>query len=245
MSDAVLRVDALEAGYGGFPVLHGVDLEVASGEIVAVVGPNGAGKSTLLKTIFRLLPVQGGSVQFEGEDLRRHPTHSLADLGMGFVPQENNTFPDLSVRDNLAVALRKSSPVEVRRSIDEVAESYPALRDRMGQNASTLSGGERQMLALASAMITGPRFLALDEPTIGLAPSIMRERIDDILRIRDSGTTLLWVIEESPLVCLPHCDRVYVMQAGVLGQPVSSREVLEDSALQSLFFGVEHTADPE
>ena len=246
MSDAVVRVDALEAGYGGFPVLHGVDLEVASGEIVAVVGPNGAGKSTLLKTIFRLLPVQGGSVQFEGEDLHRHATHSLADLGMGFVPQENNTFPDLSVRDNLAVALRKSSPVEVRRSIERGRGVVSRrLRDRMGQNASTLSGGERQMLALASAMITGPRFLALDEPTTGLAPSIMRERIDDILRIRDSGTTLLWVIEESPLVCLPHCDRVYVMQAGVLGQPVSSREVLEDSALQSLFFGVEHTADPE
>ena len=243
MSEAVLRVEALEAGYGGFPVLHGVDLEVAAGEIVAVVGPNGAGKSTLLKTIFRLLPAQGGSVSFEGTDLQRHPTHSLAEMGMGYVPQENNTFPDLSVRDNLALALRGSSPVQIRRRVEDVAESYPALRDRMNQNASTLSGGERQMLALASAMITGPRFLALDEPTTGLAPSIVRERIDDILRIRDSGTTLMWVIEESPLVCLPHCDRVYVMQAGVLGKPVSSREVLEDAALQSLFFGVDHAGD--
>ena len=241
MSEAVLRVEALEAGYGGFPVLHGVDLEVAPGEIVAVVGPNGAGKSTLLKTIFRLLPATGGSVSFEGTDLQRHATHSLADLGMGFVPQEHNTFPDLSVRDNLGVALRGSSPVEIRRRVSDVADSYPALRDRMGQNASTLSGGERQMLALASAMITGPRFLALDEPTTGLAPSIVRERIDDILRIRDSGTTLMWVIEESPLVCLPHCDRVYVMQAGVLSDSVSSQQVLEDAALQALFFGVDHT----
>ena len=241
MSEPVLRVEALEAGYGGFPVLHGVHLEVAAGEIVAVVGPNGAGKSTLLKTIFRLLPAAGGSVSFEGTDLQRYPAHGLAELGMGYVPQENNTFPDLTVRDNLSVALRGSSPVEIRRRVGEVAESYPALRDRMGQNASTLSGGERQMLALASAMITGPRFLALDEPTTGLAPSIVRERIDDILRIRDSGTTLMWVIEESPLVCLPHCDRVYVMQAGVLGDPVSSQEVLEDAALQSLFFGVDHT----
>ena len=240
MSEPVLRVEALEAGYGGFPVLHGVDLEVAAGEIVAVVGPNGAGKSTLLKTIFRLLPAQGGSVSFEGRDLQRHPTHSLAELGMGYVPQEHNTFPDLSVRDNLSVAPGCSSTVEIRRRVAEVAESYPALRDRMSQNASTLSGGERQMLALASAMITGPRFLALDEPTTGLAPSIVRERINDILRIRDSGTTLMWVIEESPLICLPHCDRVYVMQAGVLGAPVSSREVLEDAALQSLFFGVDH-----
>ncbi len=242
MSEAVLRVEALEAGYGGFPVLHGVSLEVAPGEIVAVVGPNGAGKSTLLKTIFRLLPAQGGSVRFEGSDLSQHAAHNLAELGMGYVPQENNTFPDLSVRDNLAVGLRGSSPMETRSRINEVAESYPALRDRMNQNASTLSGGERQMLALASAMITAPRFLALDEPTTGLAPSIVRERIEDILRIRDSGTTLMWVIEESPLVCLPHCDRVYVMQAGELGAPVSSREVLEDSALQSLFFGVDHPA---
>lgn len=241
MSDPVLRVEALEAGYGGFPVLHGIDLEVAAGEIVAVVGPNGAGKSTLLKTIFRLLAPSGGSVSFEGTDLKRHPTHSLAELGMGYVPQENNTFPDLTVRDNLAVALRGSSPMEIRRRVSETAESYPALRDRFGQNASTLSGGERQMLALASAMINGPRFLALDEPTTGLAPSIVRERIDDILRIRDAGTTLMWVIEESPLVCLPHCDRVYVMRAGVLSDPVSSTEVLEDAALQSLFFGIDHT----
>jgi branched-chain amino acid transport system ATP-binding protein len=240
VSEPVLQVEALEAGYGGFPVLHGVNLEVTAGEIVAVVGPNGAGKSTLLKTIFRLLPTAGGSVRFEGTDLQRHPTHALAGIGMGFVPQENNTFPDLSVRDNLALALRGSSPVEIRRRVSEVAESYPALRDRMSQNASTLSGGERQMLALASAMITEPSFLALDEPTTGLAPSIVRERIDDILNIRDSGTTLMWVIEESPLVCLPHCDRVYVMQAGVLSEPVSSQEVLEDAALQSLFFGVDH-----
>ncbi len=180
-------------------------------------------------------------MSFEGTDLQRYATHSLAELGMGYVPQETNTFPDLSVRANLAVALRGSSPVEMRRRVDEISESYPALKDRMGQNASTLSGGERQMLALASAMITSPRFLALDEPTTGLAPAIVRERIDDILRIRDSGTTLMWVIEESPLLCLPHCDRVYVMQSGVLGEPVSSQEVLEDSALQSLFFGVDHT----
>ena len=235
----ILRVEGLDAGYGGFPVLHGVDLDVSVGEIVAVVGPNGAGKSTLLKTIFRLLPAQAGSVRFDGADLRRTPPHGLAALGMGYVPQENNTFPDLSVRDNLAVGLRGQSPVEVRRRIRSVGESYPALAGRMGQNASTLSGGERQMLALASAMIAGPKFLALDEPTTGLAPSIVRERIDDILRIRDAGTTLLWVIEESPLLCLPHVDRVFVMQAGVLDPPVTSQAVLEDAALHSLFFGVE------
>ncbi len=242
---SVLRVERLEAGYGGFPVLHGVDLEVASGEIVAVVGPNGAGKSTLLKTVFRLLPVDGGSVSFEGTDLRRTPTHNLAHLGMGYVPQENNTFPDLSVRDNLAVALRGLSPKRIRRRIAEIGESYPALRDRMSQSASTLSGGERQMLALASAMISRPSFLALDEPTTGLAPAIVRERIDDILRIRDSGTTLLWVIEESPLVCLPHTDRVYVMQGGALDPPVTSEAVLSDAALQSLFFGVDQKAGDE
>lgn len=239
----ILRVEGLDAGYGGFPVLHGVNLDVSVGEIVAVVGPNGAGKSTLLKAIFRLLPAQAGSVRFDGADLRRTPVHGLAALGMGYVPQENNTFPDLSVRDNLAVSLRDQSPVEIRRRIRSAIESYPALADRMGQNASTLSGGERQMLALASAMISNPKFLALDEPTTGLAPSIVRERIDDILRIRDAGTTLLWVIEESPLLCLPHVDRVFVMQAGVLDPPVTSQAVLEDAALHSLFFGVDQGAD--
>ncbi len=240
---SILRVRGLDAGYGGFPVLHGVDLDVSAGEIVAVVGPNGAGKSTLLKTIFRLLPAQAGSVRFDGADLRRTPAHGLAAMGMGYVPQENNTFPDLSVRDNLAVALRGQNPIEIRRKIRAVGEAYPALAGRMGQNASTLSGGERQMLALASAMITSPKFLALDEPTTGLAPSIVRERIDDILRIRDAGTTLLWVIEESPLLCLPHVDRVFVMQAGVLDPPVTSQAVLEDAALHSLFFGVDQAAE--
>ena len=183
MTDPLLSIQSAHAGYGGFPVLHGANLEINRGEIVAVVGPNGAGKTTLLRTIFQILPLAEGSVSFASKDLGGVPTHHLADLGMGYVPQESNTFPDLSVRDNLAVSLRGETPMEVRRKIDLIAESYPALSERMGQNASTLSGGERQMLALATAMIGEPEFLALDEPTTGLAPSIVRDRIDDILQI--------------------------------------------------------------
>jgi branched-chain amino acid transport system ATP-binding protein len=238
-AEIVLDVQDLQAGYGGFPVIHGVNLQVHAGEIVAVVGPNGAGKSTLLKTINGLLAVHAGTVIFNGADETNTPAEHRAALGMGYVPQDNNTFPDLTVRDNLAVALLRQNPVEVRRRISEVALSFPALEERMNRNASTLSGGERQMLAVASAMITRPTFLALDEPTTGLAPSIVHDRIDDILRIRDDGTPVLWVIEENPLMCLPHVDRVYVMQAGVVDAPVSSEAVLQDAALNSLFFGVD------
>ena len=240
-----LRVEGLSSGYGQLSVLHDVDLETDEGEIVAVVGPNGAGKSTLLKAIFRLLPLHAGSVSFAGHDLGSLGPGRLAKLGMALVPQEGSTFPDLTVTDNLAVGLLGLSNRAQSRRIAEVLEAYPALAERRRQRASTLSGGERQMLAMASAVITKPRFLALDEPTTGLAPAILKERIDDIVRYRSEGATVLWVIEENPMLCLAHVDRVYVMSSGVLSASRPAADLLDESALQELFFGVSAETEEE
>lgn len=241
---AALRVEGMSSGYGQLSVLHDVDLEIGEGEIVAVVGPNGAGKSTLLKAIFRLLPLHGGSIHYAGHDLGSLGPGRLAKLGMALVPQDSNTFPDLTVADNLAVGLLGVSGRAQARRIAEILEIYPALADRKRQRASTLSGGERQMLAMASAVITEPAFLALDEPTTGLAPAILKERIDDIVRYRSQGATVLWVVEENPMLCLPHVDRVYVMSSGVLSEPRPAADLLDEAELQKMFFGVSDDKGP-
>ncbi len=235
-----LVLSDVDSGYGDLPILHGVSLEVAPAEIVAVIGPNGAGKSTLLKTLFGLLALRGGTMTFGEEDLGPTSPGARAKLGMAYVPQEGSTFPELTVYDNLAVSLLRESQLTQSRRINAMLESFPALQELRRARAGTLSGGERQMLAIASAMISEPRFLALDEPTTGLAPSIVQERIADIVAVRDQGTSVLWVIEESPMLCLPHVDRVYVMNSGVLGSSQPAEDMLDEELLQATFFGIDH-----
>ena len=230
----------VDSGYGDLPILHGVSLEVAPAEIVAVIGPNGAGKSTLLKTLFGLLTLRGGTMTFGEDDLGPTSPGVRAKLGMAYVPQEGSTFPELTVYDNLAVSLLRESALTQSRHINEMLESFPALQELRRARAGTLSGGERQMLAIASAMISQPRFLALDEPTTGLAPSIVQERIADIVAVRERGTSVLWVIEESPMLCLPHVDRVYVLNSGVLGPSQPAEDMLDEELLQATFFGIDH-----
>ena len=228
----------VESGYGNLPILHGVSMEVEPAEIVAVIGPNGAGKTTLMKTIFGLLPTKGGQLRFANPDLTRLSTPARAVLGMAYVPQEASTFPELTVYDNLAVSLLNTPRREQSQRIGEMLELFPALAELRRARAGTLSGGERQMLAIASAMITKPQFLALDEPTTGLAPSIVAARINDITAAREAGATVLWVIEESPMLCLPHVDRVYVLNSGELGASQPASELLDEELLQATFFGV-------
>ena len=234
---SLLEVSDLESGYGKVPVLHGVSLRVDPGEIVAVVGPNGAGKSTLMKTIFGLLPVMGGAMTFDGQDLTRVSSTHMSELGAGYVPQGSNTFPDLSVEDNLRVAMPRAKSGDLAAAQERVFENFPVLGERRRQRAKTLSGGERQMLALATATMTQPRFLALDEPTTGLAPSIVQHLIRTIVGLRDTGATVLWVVEESPLQILEHVNRVYLLQSGVIARELEARELLENESLQELFFG--------
>jgi ABC-type branched-subunit amino acid transport system ATPase component len=239
---SLLEVCGIRSGYGKVPILHDVSVRVEERELVAVIGANGAGKSTLMKTITRLLPLMAGSIHFDGHDLSDRDPRAAAKLDIAYVPQDANTFPGLSVEDNLGVSLMGRKRGEAAEMREQMYERFPVLRDRRRQAASTLSGGERQMLALASAMITSPRFLVLDEPTTGLAPSIVQGLIQQILRFQREGTTVLWVVEENPLQVLEHVDRVYMMQAGVVERELAADELLGDSTLQELFFGVEADA---
>lgn len=238
----LLDVDNLGAGYGSLEVVRGATLKVAAGEIVAIVGPNGAGKTTLLKAIARSLPVKHGTLKFAGEDISTLPQTKISALGIGYVPQRGNVFPELSVAENLQVSWR-GSVADLRRESESIYQRFPRLLERKKQAASTLSGGERQMLAIACALLARPSLLLLDEPTTGLAPIVVKERIADILRLRDEGTGVLWVIEEHPRICLPAVDKVHFMADGNLAAPIPAADLLVEGALEELFFGTH--VDPQ
>ncbi|AQA03747.1 hypothetical protein BVC93_16410 [Mycobacterium sp. MS1601] len=235
----LLDVRDLAAGYGNLEVVRSASLQVAEGEIVAIVGPNGAGKTTLLKAIARSLPLKGGSLHFAGDDISTLAQTKISERGMGYVPQRGNVFPELSVAENLQVSWRGSA-ADLRRESESIYHRFPRLLERKKQAASTLSGGERQMLAIACALLGRPSLLLLDEPTTGLAPIVVKERIDDILRLRDEGAGVLWVIEEHPRICLPAVDKVHFMADGNLAAPIPAAELLAEGALEELFFGA-HT----
>lgn len=236
---SLLEVNQVRSGYGKIPVVHGASLAVAEGELVGLVGPNGAGKSTLMKTLMRLLEVTAGSISFGGTDLTEAGPRVAVRLGMGYVPQERNTFSALTVEENLKVPVSGRKRTEASDLRERMYERFPVLKERRRQPASTLSGGERQMLALASAIITAPPFLVLDEPTTGLSPAIVRDLIQHIVGLRREGTAVLWVVEENPLEILRHADRTYIMRNGIIEREVLSTDFLNDEALRDLFFGVE------
>lgn len=235
----LLESSGLSTGYGPLTVVRDATFTVAEGEIVAIVGPNGAGKSSLMKAIARSLPLHGGSLTFQGSDLAAVPQNAIAKLGIGYVPQQGNVFPELSVGENLQVSCR-GSLAEGRAVTKQVLTQFPRLGERITQAAATLSGGERQMLAIACALVGSPALLMLDEPTTGLAPLIVRERIADIQRLRDQGAGVLWIIEEHPRICLPAVDKVHFMSDGTLGPATDAQDLLAEGALEGLFFGVSH-----
>ncbi len=234
---SLLTVEGLETGYGRLPVLHDVSLRVEPNELVAVVGPNGAGKTSLVKAVFGLLPTMRGSVSFDGADITHTATMRRSAMGMVMVPQTGNTFPDLTVEDNLIVSFSTLDKDAAAAALTSSYEMFPRLDERRRQPAKTLSGGERQMLAFASGIGTRPRLLALDEPTTGLAPTIVQGLVDKIVAFRDSGASILWVIEENPLEVLPVVDRVYVLNNGAIQAEMPAKDLLADDSLHQMFFG--------
>jgi branched-chain amino acid transport system ATP-binding protein len=235
----LLMVEDLQTGYGTLPVVHGVSLSVSANEVVAVVGPNGAGKTSLVRAIMGQLPLMAGNATFDGRNLDRVKAADRQALGMSVVPQSANTFPDLSVHDNLRVSYSTLGRDGAGRAIEATFEMFPVLADRREQLAKTLSGGERQMLAFASGIGTNPRFIALDEPTTGLAPTIVDALVEKILEFRAQGASILWVIEEDPLLILPHVDRVYVLNAGTVQAEMAASDLMADASLHTLFFGTD------
>ena len=204
----MLRVRGLEAGYGPVQVLFGIDLDLGPGEVVALMGRNGMGKTTTIRAVTQLTPPSGGSVEFDGHDLRRLPAHRAARLGLGLVPEGRRCFPNLTVAENLA-ATRRPGPWD-RLAVERL---FPRLAERRGQMASTLSGGEQQMLAIGRALMTNPRLLILDEATEGLAPVIRREIWAALARLKREGESIL-IVDKTLKDLLPLADRCVVLERG-------------------------------
>ena len=232
----MLQVDSLVCGYGSLPVIHGLSLEVAEGEAVAIIGANGAGKSTLLKTISRWLPVDSGSIRWDDEDVTSWDPVRVTKAGLAFVPQDNKVFPDLSVGANLQISA-DLRPDGARR-LAEAYERFPLLRERQRQKAGSLSGGERQLVAVTSALILAPRVVLLDEPTTGLSP-VMVDQVTDLIRaVIDSGVGVVWVVEQDPDTAFEIVDRAYVMAGGRIAATLVG-EQLRTADVSSILLGEE------
>ena len=231
----LLELVDVSAGYQNIQVLHDVSLEVAAGEMTAIIGPNGAGKSTLMKTISGLIRPYKGRILFDGQPIEHTSPDAIMRLGMGYVPQGQNIFGDLTVKENLEVAACFFPDASQRQQ--EMLERFPILDERRRQKARTLSGGERQMLAIACALLAKPRLLLLDEPTSGLAPQIVQEVIEQVLAIHRSGTSIVWVIEEHPREILQVIDRVYFLESGVIRHQDTGQRLLANERLVEMFFG--------
>jgi neutral amino acid transport system ATP-binding protein len=240
----VLEVVDVRAGYREVNVLNDVNLRVGRGEIVAIIGPNGCGKSTLLKTIYGLLHLRHGTVTFNGGETSRSlaglAPYRITALGLNYLPQRNNVFEDLSVRENLEVGhVTRGRPG--LHSFDRVFDLFPVIKDRQKARAGTLSGGQRQMLALARALVTEPELLLLDEPSAGLAPMIVEEIFDRLRAINAGGTSLL-LVEQSARRALEMADYAYVLDLGQNSHEGTGAELLDNPEVVEVFVGVKRVA---
>jgi len=236
---ALLDVDDLRAGYGSLQVLYGVTFSLSKGELLAIVGPNGSGKSTLLKAITGLATLHGGRVLLDGEDITSLKPHEKARRGLVYVPQVGSVFEKLTVRENLMMAGYTLDEEELWRRVREVLEILPRLRGMMGRKAWTLSGGERQMLALAMALVREPKLLMLDEPTANLAPKIAKSLMKVVVDVRDSMNIGVVLVEQNASMALEVCDRALLLVSGrqvYLGPP---SDLLSRKDLASVYLGVE------
>lgn len=236
---AVLSVDGLVAGYEpGSPIVNGVSMVADRGEIVAILGPNGAGKSTLVKAIAGLVPVSGGRVRLRGEDITARPPHLMVRSGLAFVPQSENIFATLSVADNLKLAAQAVSAVDRATRIAEVCHLFPDLTRQRSLPAGRLSGGQRQMLGVARALIVQPSVLLLDEPSAGLSPKVVEELFRKLADIRDSGVCVV-LVEQNVRAALAIADRLYVLVEGRNRLQGTQRELTANQALAALYLGAE------
>jgi branched-chain amino acid transport system ATP-binding protein len=234
---ASLLVEGLVAGYEpGTPIVVGASLRVAPGEVVAVLGPNGAGKSTLVKAIAGLVPVAGGTASLDGVDLLHRPAHRHAALGLAYVPQVENVFASMSVEDNLALAADLGPRAGRRERLLAALALFPDIGARRGELAGRLSGGQRQMLAVARALLGGPRVLLLDEPSAGLSPKIVGELFARIRAIADGGVGVV-LVEQNVRAALAIADRVVVLVQGRNRMEGTPAELERDPALAALYLG--------
>ena len=238
----MLRVRNLDVGYGPLTVLRRVSLHVREGEVVTLIGPNGAGKTTLLRTVAGLVAARAGELLFRGQDLRRAGTERTVALGCSLVPEGRQVFAAMPVRENLllggTVQYRRGRGREVREDLERVCRLFPVLRQRERQLAGTLSGGEQQMLAIGRALMARPRLLMLDEPSMGLAPLVVKEILAVVERISAEGTTVL-LVEQNARSALRVAHRGYVLETGRIVLEGSAEELLANRDVQRAYLGSE------
>jgi branched-chain amino acid transport system ATP-binding protein len=235
---SLLAAENLELAYGELSVCRGISLEVNEGDIVALIGANGAGKSTTLRAIAGLLMPRGGAIKFRGEDITRLPSYERTLHGIALVPEGRRVFPFLTARENLELGGFKNrrDATKVRRMIDGIFEMFPRLRERSEQNAGTLSGGEQQMLVLGRAMMSEPTLLCLDEPSLGLAPLVVRDIFRTIRTINESGTSVL-LVEQNARYALETATRGYVLQTGTVMASGTCAELAKDARVREAYLG--------
>ena len=234
--EPLIRVDEVVAGYvPGVNILNGCSLELAPGELVGIIGPNGAGKSTLLKALFGLIPIREGGVTFKGEDIAALPAHALVSRGIGYVPQNNNVFPSLTIRENLEMG-SYLQPKRVPEQLERVVGMFPRLGERLKQRAGSLSGGERQMLAMGRALMMDPEVLLLDEPSAGLSPALQDQVFIRARQINRAGVSIV-MVEQNARRCLQICHRGYVLDQGRNAYTDTGRALLEDPKVIELYLG--------
>jgi branched-chain amino acid transport system ATP-binding protein len=236
-SPPLLKVEGLQVAYGGIQAVKGIDLEIRSGELVALIGANGAGKTTSLKTLCGLLRPAAGRIIYQGEDISRIPAHGFAERGLVMVPEGRGVFTRLSVHENLQMgAYCRNDKQAIAADIERVYGLLPRLKERHRQLAGTLSGGEQQMVAIGRAMLTRPRLLLLDEPSMGLAPLIVQKIFEIIRQIASEGVTIL-LVEQNARLALKTAQRGYVMESGCITCADSAEALLANPKVQQAYLG--------
>ena len=234
---AMLEVKDLRVNYGVIQAIKGVSFHVNEGEVVALIGANGAGKTTILHTVSGLLSPSSGSVVFEGKDIVKTPGHKIVVMGMAHVPEGRRVFAQLTVLQNLKMgAYTRRDKEEITQTLRTVFDRFPRLEERQNQLAGTLSGGEQQMLALGRALMSHPKIILMDEPSMGLSPILVNEIIDIIQEVSKSGTTVL-LVEQNAKKALSIADRAYVLETGEIVLEGKARELLHDSSVKKAYLG--------
>ena len=235
MTTPLLAIRGVKAFYGRVMALKGVDLEVKEGEIVTLIGANGAGKSTLMMTVCGNPRAREGTISFAGHDITRLPTHEIARLRVAQAPEGRRIFPRMTVLENLQMGATTAEPSEFNRDLDRVMSLFPRLQQRIGQRGGTLSGGEQQMLAIARALMAQPRLLLLDEPSLGLAPLIVRQIFDAIKTLNAESGLTVFLVEQNAYHALKLAHRAYVMVNGQITLTGTGQELLERSEIKSAY----------
>ncbi len=232
----MLTVTDLRIAYGKAEVVHGVSFGVEAGECVALIGPNGAGKSTILKAVCGLMQPTGGDIVFEGRSIAGLPGHEVARVGIATCPEGRQMFPEMTVMENLRLGAYRRRKEDISPEIDEMMELFPRLRERAAQMAGTLSGGEQEMVAIARALMAKPRLCIFDEPSLGIAPKVVDEIEETLMKIKKRGVTIL-LVEQAVSMALRVADRAYVLEAGEVVTAGTSEEMSNDPRVQSAYLG--------